>query len=170
MRLRTFAAAAFVSVAVSALAEGTAPPPGWGKPKPPPPANGTGKVTFTHGDMAVELPLNQVEIKQISKEPLLQVVSLDFVDAKNENRFQFAFSTQGKAGKVGDEFITGATAKTKAGGISKGNHGQSKCGLTVTKLGAKEVEGTASCAPMFGMDGTTAAKPVTAIQFSARVN
>jgi hypothetical protein len=117
MTLRAFAAAALVSVALSALAEGMAPP-----------ANGTGKVTFMHGDIAAELPLNQIEITQISRDPLLQLVSLDFVDARNENRFQLSFSTQGKAG------------------------------------------GTASCAPMFEMDATTSAKPVTAIKFSARLN
>jgi len=153
MTLRTVAAAALVSASLSALAEGTAPPPGWGEPKPPPPANGTGNVTFMHGAIAVELPLNQVEINQLSKDPLLQLVSLDFVDAKDENRFQFAFSTQGKAGAT-----------------SKGNFRQSRCGLTVTKLSAREVEGAASCAPMFEMDATTSAKPVTAIKFSAKLN
>jgi hypothetical protein len=170
MTLRTFAAAALVSIAVSALAEGLAPPPGWGKPKPPPPANGTGQVTFRHGDAALKLPLNQVEFQELSKNPPLQMVSLEFVDAKNENKLHLTFTTQGKAGKVDDAFISGATATTKAGGTSKGNHGKTRCGLTVTRLTAKEVEGTASCAPMFEMDATTPARPVTAIAFSARAS
>lgn len=170
MTLRTFTAAALASMAVFALAEGLAPPPGWGQPKPPPPANGTGLVTFKHGDAAVELPLNQIEIKEISKDPPIQTISLVFVDAKNENKFQLAFGAQGKAGKVDDMLITGVSATTKAGGTSKGNHRQTRCALTVTKLTASEVEGTASCAPMFAKDATTAAKPVTAIKFSAKAN
>jgi hypothetical protein len=170
MTLRRLVAAALATLAVSALAEGMAPPPGWGKPKPPPPANGSGQASFKQGDLSLQLPLNQVEIKEISRSPLLQLVSLEFVDATNENKLILAFGTQGKVGKVDDRMITGATAITKAGGTSKANHGQTRCELTLTKLTPKEIEGTASCAPMFQMDGTTTARPLAAIKFGARVN
>lgn len=163
-----FALTLLAVLAQPAQARGPRPPPGFGKPSPLPPANGTGTMSFEHGGPALTLPLNKVEITKTSSGAFMY--SLVFVDADQKNRASLAFILlEAKPQKVADSLITGVLFRTKAGGTSKGNANKTVCNLVLTTADDKSVAGTASCDPMFALDGTTPAKPARGIRFEAKV-
>jgi hypothetical protein len=126
MRKTTMTALAFLfstAICCLALAQGQAPPPGWGQPAPLPPANGEGQVTFNHGGTALALPLNKIEID--TSTPDLILVSLTYVDGKQENKLQLSFGSMPKLGKNDPHPISGFVVETKARGRF-----QSRCGTS----------------------------------------
>ena len=151
-------------------AEGPPPPAGWGKPSALPPANGTGQVSFKHGGTSLTLPLKNIEISANQFDKDMLIVSLTYVDAKQENKFELTFGSMPKMGKNGMHTITGFVVKTKAHGLSKTSGNKTKCDLAVSKITPKEVAGTLSCKGMTDMSATEAAPDVTDVKFAGKMN
>jgi len=80
-----------------AVAADLSPPPGWGQPASLPPPEGKGQMTFKQGGKEMTLPLNKIEIDD--KIPDILVVSLTYVDARQENKLELTFSSMPKLGK-----------------------------------------------------------------------
>jgi hypothetical protein len=161
-----------VSVALAmvgslASAQGTAPPPGWGKPAPLPAATGTGQVTFKQGGVAMTLPLQHIEIDTKNKDMI--IVSLNYVDAPQENKLDLTFASMPQLGKSDPKPITGFVANTKAKGVSKNSAGRTKCDLAIIRLTDQEVAGTLSCKGMTDWSAANAAPDVTDVKFEGRV-
>ena len=150
-----------------ALAEGAAPPAGWGEPAPLPPANGQGQVTFKQGGAALTLPLNKIEID--TKRPDMIIVTLAYVDRKQENKLDLTFVSMPKLGKNDPRTVTGFLVKTKAMGVSRQSNNKTKCDFAITKLGAQEVSGTLSCKGMTDLSAQNAAPDVTDVKFDGKV-
>jgi hypothetical protein len=150
-----------------ASAQGTAPPPGWGKPPPLPAPTGTGQASFKQGGGAMTLPLQHIEID--TKQPDLILVSLNYVDAGQENKLDRTFGSAPKLGKNDPKPITGFVANTKAKGVSKSHLGRTKCDLAITRLTADEVAGTLSCKGMTDWSGQNAAPDVTDVKFDGKL-
>ncbi len=165
--MTVFAFSLCAGLASLALSQGAAPPPGWNQPKPLPPANGEGQVTFNHGGTVMTLPLNKIEID--NKQPDLFLVSLAYVDAKQENRLDLTFGSMPKLGKNDPLMITGFVVRTKAHGLSKDSAGKTKCNLSVSKVTAQEASGTLSCTGMTDMSAQEPAPDVTDVKFDARI-
>lgn len=169
--MRTFAAIVVATLlafltAATAQASGAPPPPGWGQPAPLPPANGVGKATFKHGGPVLTLPLQKIEVTDLGG---TTVVGVRYIDPSQQNSLSLHFGVRALApGPVLEALITGVTARTKAGGVSKGNSGQTRCRLVLTKLSKTEVAGTANCEPMFQMNGKDAAAPIQDLRFEAK--
>jgi hypothetical protein len=144
------------------------PPPGWGQPAPLPPANGQGQVTFDHGGTAFTLPLNKIEID--TSTPDMFIVSLTYVDAKQENKLQLTFGSMPKLGKNDPHPISGFVVTTKAHGLSKTSGNKTKCDFVITKLTAQDAAGTLSCKGMTDMSAENAAPDVTGVKFDGRLN
>lgn len=156
-----------VSVLVCSTAMAQGPPPGWGEPKALPPPNGVGQVTFTQGPTTVTLPLNKIEIQTPQKDML--IVSLAYVDPKQENKLDLTFFSSPALRNVDEQTITGFNVDTKAKGISRVAANRTKCKFAVTKNDGKEVSGTLSCTGMTDMSATNAAPDVTDVKFSGKV-
>jgi hypothetical protein len=171
MRLMTAGTALGLGMAVLALAGSVAraasPPPGWptgkaaAEPAPelkPGDVNG-GTAGFTLGKEAVKLPL---ATGTITKSEGLYVVDLTFkdVEATSDNvathegkilRLGFAASAPGPAMMIttlvarseGVLSVLRSKPPVKVAGVK--STGEGKCTVTITKLGEKTVEGTASC-------------------------
>jgi hypothetical protein len=170
MRNSSAAALAFLLSVVTcspALAQGQPPPPGWGQPAPLPPANGEGQITFNHGGTALTLPLNKIEID--TSTPDMIMVSLIYVDAKQENKLELYFTSMPKLGKNDPRLITGFTVKTKAHGLSKSSANRTKCDFVIGKLTTQDVSGTLSCKGMTDMSAQDAAPDVTDVKFDGRL-
>jgi len=150
-----------------ALAEGPPPPPGWGQPSALPPANGEGQVTFKHGGSAVSLPLNKIEIDTKVKD--MFIVSLTYVDAKQENKLELTFGSMPKLGKNDPHPITGFVVTTKAHGVSKNSASKTKCDFAIFKATAQEVSGTLSCKGMTDWSAEKAAPDVTDVKFDGKL-
>jgi hypothetical protein len=150
-----------------ALAEGAAPPAGWGEAPALPPANGQGQVTFKQGGAAMTLPLNQIELD--TKRPDMVVVTLAYVDRKQENKLDLTFVSMPKLGKNDPRTITGFLVKTKALGVSRQAGGKTRCDLTIVKLGAQEVSGTLSCKGMTDLSAQKPAPDVTDVKFEGKL-
>ena len=170
MRKSTMAALVFLLspvVCSLALAQGQAPPPGWGQPAPLPPANGQGQVTFNHGGTALTLPLNTIEITTTT--PDMFIVSLTYVDAKQENKLELTFASMPKLGKNDPHPISGFVVKTKAHGLSKDSANKTKCAFVIVKLTTQDVSGTLSCKGMTDLSAENAAPDVTDVKFDGRL-
>jgi len=153
-------------VCSSALAGEFPPPPGWGQPPALPPANGDGQVAFSHGDTAMTLPLNQIEID--TKQDM-SIVSLTYVDAKQENKLEMTFASMPKLGSNDPRPITGFVVKTAAHGLSRAAANKSKCDLVIAKLTAQEVSGTLSCTGLTDMSAEESAPDVTDVKFDGKL-
>jgi hypothetical protein len=149
-----------------ALAGGPPPPAGWGQPKALPPANGDGQVSFKQGGAAFTLPLNKIEITE--KDDLF-IVSLTYVDAKQENKLELTFGSMPKMGKDDPRTITGFSVKTKDQGLSRSAANKSKCALTLGKVSAQEASGTLSCTGMTDLSAKNPAPDVTEVKFEAKL-
>lgn len=150
-----------------AFAANYPPPPGWGKPAPLPPANGQGQVTFKHGGTAFALPLNQITIDTSQAD--MFIVTLEYVDANQQNKFELTFTSMPKLGKNDPLLISGFVVKTQAHGLSKASDNKTKCDLAISKLTKKAVSGTLSCRAMTDMSAERAAPDVTNIKFEGNL-
>jgi hypothetical protein len=161
--------ALFLSLTICApvLAQGVPPPPGFGQPAPLPPANGQGQVTFNHGGTTLTLPLNKIEIDTSTADMFM--VSLTYVDAKQENRLDLHFASMPKLGKNDPRLISGFIVKTKAHGLSRDAGNRTKCDLVIAGLTAQDVSGTLSCKGMTDMSATNAAPDVTDVKFDGKL-
>lgn len=144
-----------------------APPPGWGKPATLPPANGQGQVTFKHGGTDLTLPLNEIAIDTSS--PDMFIVSLKYVDPKQENKLELTFTSMPKLGKDDPRLISGFVVTTKAHGVSKASGNKTKCDLAISSLTAQAVSGTLACKNMTDMSSEQTAPDVTDIKFDGHV-
>lgn len=162
------AAVLLASLALCSLcfASGPPRPAGFGEKPKAPAANGEGRVTFKHGAAAVALPLNHIEIE--AKEGIT-LVSLVYLDAAPDNRFELYFGFDGIPGKVDQRQITGLRAETKAAGTSKSSFKRSNCTLTVTEISATAVVGELACTGLTLMDGATAAPDLKDVAFTAKM-
>jgi hypothetical protein len=149
-----------------ALAAGPPPPAGWGQPRALPPANGEGQVTFKHGGNALTLPLQKIEIDTSVKD--MFIVSLTYVDARQENRLELTFGSMPKLGKSDPRQITGFLVKTKAKGLSRAAANRSKCDLAIQKVTGQEASGTLSCTGLTDMSAEQAAPDVTDVRFAGK--
>lgn len=140
------------------------PPPGWGKPKALPPANGTGTASFRQGGHPIALPLQELEVTAVGA---MRLVSLKYVDATQTTQLELTFGASGP-GPVPEAQVTGLVARSKAGGVSRVVGRKTRCGLLVRSLSDGQVEGSASCSPMFRLDGASPAPDVTELRFTAR--
>ncbi len=156
-----------VSVLVCSTAVAQGPPPGWGQPKPLPPANGVGQVTFKQGAKAMTLPLNRIEIQTPQKD--MYIVTLEYVDAKQENKLDLTFMSAPALKNVDEKTITGFNVTTKANGLSRVAANRTKCRFAVTKNDGKEVAGTLSCTGMTDMSAANAAPDVTDVAFGGKL-
>jgi hypothetical protein len=144
-----------------------APPAGWGQPAALPPANGQGQVTFKHGGTDLTLPLNQISID--TSMPDMFLVSLKYVDAKQENKLELTFTSMPKLGKDDPRLISGLVVKTKAHGVSKVSANKTKCDFTIANLTTQTVSGSLSCKAMTDMSAEQAAPDVTDITFDGNL-
>ena len=149
----------------TAVAQG--PPPGWGQPKPLPPANGVGQVSFKHGATVMALPLNRIEIQTPQKD--MHIVTLEYVDAKQENKLDLTFMSAPALKNVDEKTITGFNVRTKANGLSRVSANRTRCKFAILKDDGKEVAGTLSCTGMTDMSAANAAPDVTNVTFSGKV-
>jgi hypothetical protein len=150
-----------------ALAAGPPPPAGWGQPRAAPPANGEGQVTFKHGGNALTLPLQKIEIDTSVKD--MFIVSLTYVDARQENRLELTFGSMPKLGKNDPRQITGFLVTTRAKGLSRAAANRSKCDLAIQKVTAQEASGTLSCTGLTDMSAEQAAPDVTDVRFAGKL-
>lgn len=151
-----------------ALAEGELrPPPGWGQPAALPRANGQGQAAFKHGGTALILPLNQIMID--TKQPDMFLVSLTYVDAKQDNKLELTFGSMPKLGKNDPNPITGFVVRTKARGASKYSANKTKCDFAISKLTVQEVSGRLSCKGMTDLSGEKATSDVTDVKFDGKL-
>ena len=156
-----------VSVLICSTAVAQGPPPGWGQPKPLPPANGVGQVSFKQGTTTMTLPLNRIEIQTPQKD--MYIVTLEYVDAKQENKLDLTFMSAPALKNVDEKTITGFNVQTKANGLSRVAANKSKCRFAVTRNDGREVAGTLSCTGMTDMSAEKAAPDVTDVTFSGKV-
>ncbi len=144
-----------------------APPPGWGQPASLSTANGQGQVTFKHGGTDLTLPLNKIEIDTSSPDTF--IVSLMYVDTKQENKLELTFVSMPKLGKDDPRLISGFVVTTKAHGFSKASDNKTKCDLAISNLTAQAVSGTLSCKNMTDMSAEQSAPDVTDIKFDGHI-
>jgi len=144
-----------------------APPPGWGQPAALPQVNGQGHVTFKHGGTDLTLPLNQITID--TSQPDMFIVSLKYVDAKQENKLDLTFTSMPKLGKDDPRLISGFVVTTKDHGVSKASANKTKCDLTIAGLTAQAVSGALSCKAMTDMSAEQAAPDVTDLKFDGNL-
>ena len=151
-----------------AAAADLGPPPGWGQPAPLPPANGQGQVTFKHGGTDWTLPLNQITID--TSQPDMFLVSLTYVDTKQENKLELTFASMPKLGKDDPRLISGFVVTTKSHGVSKVSANKTKCDLAIANVTAQAVSGTLACKGMTDLSAEQAAPDVTDIKFNGNLN
>lgn len=163
----TLLSLSFSLVCSLAPAADFAPPPGWGQPAALPMANGQGQVTFKHGGTALTLPLNKIKID--TTQPDMFLVSLTYVDVKQENKLELSFSSMPKLGKDDPRLITGFVVTTKAHGLSKASANKTKCDFAISSLTAQAVSGTLSCKAMTDLSAEQAAPDVTAVKFDGKL-
>jgi hypothetical protein len=171
--MRKWSAAALalsLSFVVSALvlAQGQAPPPGWGKPKALPPANGQGQVTFQHAGTPMTLPLQEIEIQAHSSG--MYIVTVKYVDPRQENELLLSFGSMPKLGAKDPKMINSFVVKTKAHGLSRCAASKTTCNLTIATLTPQAVSGTVSCSGMTDMSAEKPAPAVTGVKFDGKVN
>jgi hypothetical protein len=113
------------------------------------------------------LPLQHIEIDTKNKDMIL--VSLNYVDAPQENKLDLTFASMPKLGKNDPKTITGFVANTKGKGVSKSSAGRTKCDLAIIRLTEQEVAGTLSCTGMTDWSAGSSAPDVTDVKFEGRV-
>ncbi len=151
-----------------AVAADLSPPPGWGQPASLPSANGKGQVSFKQGGKEITLPLNNIEIDDKISD--IFIVSLAYVDARQENKLELTFSSMPKLGKNDLPQITGFVVSTKDLGISKSSAGKSQCDITILNLTTQEASGTLSCKGMTDLSAEKAMPDVTEVKFEGKVS
>ncbi len=144
-----------------------APPAGWGQPAALPTANGLGQVSFKHGGTDFTLPLNHISID--TSMPDMFLVSLKYIDAKQENKLELTFTSMPKLGKDDPRLISGFVVKTKAHGVSKVSANKTKCDFSVVNVTAQAVSGALSCKAMTDMSAEQTAPDVTDITFDGNL-
>jgi len=115
----------------------------------------------------VSLPLNKIEIDTKVKD--MFIVSLTYVDAKQENKLELTFGSMPKLGKNDPHPITGFVVTTKAHGVSKNSASKTKCDFAISKATAQEVSGTLSCKGMTDWSAEKAAPDVTDVKFDGKL-
>jgi len=124
-------------------------------------------VTFKQGAKAMTLPLNRIEIQVPQKD--MHIVTLEYVDAKQENKLDLTFMSAPALKNVDEKTITGFNVQTKANGLSRVAANRTKCRFAVTKNDGREVAGTLSCTGMTDLSAANAAPDVTDVTFSGKV-